>query len=171
MKRLMAGIIMFLIFSGVALADEFCDKPLGMTFFSTREYVEAAMSREYGPVVTKKDGFTTWFNKGKNIGCFFRQGKLVGVSTIMVGDEVPENIKKIGDTFILMCKTIEKDPDWVFEKKYTDENGGLKMMGVKYSCKKNPLEKMEITITKDPSNKQVSIDLFSYLSGFGVREH
>ena len=163
--------MMVLVFSGFVFADEFCEKPLGMTFFSTREYVEAVMSRDYGPVVTKTEGFTTWLHKGKNIGCFFRQDKLVGVSTIMVGDEIPENIKKIGDIFILMCKAVANDPNWVFEKKYTDEPGNLKMMGVKYSCKKNPIEKMEITITKDPQGKQVSLDLFSYLSGFGLREH
>jgi len=171
MKKLMAGIIMFLIFSGVALADEFCDKPLGMTFFSTREYVEAAMSRDYGPVSVKKEGFTTWFKNGKNHACFFRQGKLVGLSTVISGDEVPDNIKKIGDTFILMTKFLEKDPDWKFEKKFEDANGNLKMMGVKFSCKKNPIEMMEVTITRDPVNKLVALDLFSYLSGFGVREH
>jgi len=171
MKRLMAGIIMFLIFSGVALADEFCDKPLGMTFFSTREYVEAAMSRDYGPVSVKKEGFTTWFKNGKNHACFFRQGKLIGVSTVISGDEIPDNIRKIGDAFILMTKALEKDPDWKFEKKFEDANGNLKMMGVKFSCKKNPIEMMEITLTRDPVNKLVALDLFSYLSGFGVREH
>ena len=170
-KRLIAVIVMVLVFSVVALADEFCDKPLGMTFFSTREYVEAVMSRDYGQMSLKKDGFTTWMKDGKNYGCFFRQNKLVGLSIVMTGDEVPENIKKIGDAFIRMTQALEKDSDWNFEKKFEDANGSLKMMGVKYSCKKNPIEKMEITITKDPPNKLVAIDLFSYLSGFGVREH
>lgn len=171
MKKFIVLIISFLVFSGVAMAEEFCDKPLGLTFFSTRDYVEAVMSREFGPTLLKKEGFTTWHKDGKNMGCFFRQGKLIGVSTIASGDETQENIRKIGDTFMILNKTMEKDPSWIFEKKFEDSSGPLKMMGVKYGCNKNPLEKLEITLTKDLEKKLVSIDVFSYLSGFGVREH
>jgi hypothetical protein len=171
MKKFITAVVMVLIFCSLAIADEFCDKPLGMTFFSSREYVEAAMSRSYGPVSSKKEGFTTWFKDGKNMGCFFRQGKLVGVSTVVTGDETPDNIKKIGDTFMLLNKAMEIDPSWKFEKKFESSSGSLKIMGVKYSCNKNPLEKIEISVTRDLETKMVAIDIFSYLSGFGVREH
>ena len=171
MKKFFAGIMLVLIFCGVTFADEFCDKPFGLTFFSSREYVEAYMSKDFGPISSKKDGITSWFKDDKTMGCFFRQNKLIGVSTIVVSRETPETIKIVGDTFIKMSIVVDKDPDWIFERKFEDSNGSLKMMGVKYGCKKNPMEKMEIQITRDPANKLVSLDIFSYLSGFGVREH
>lgn len=172
MKKILATVLILLFcFTGISFAQQFCENPFGMKFFTERNLAEAIASKQFGSAFKRDENSTFWSkDKGLFNTLFFKDNKLVAASTMIIIPLNVENVKIIMELFQDSVKTINKGNQFIQEKQINDSFQTVVLRGIKFNCKHNEIEHAVLYVAKDETADLLSMNLYIYLSGFGFKE-
>jgi len=172
MKKILGLVLILLFFStSISLAQQFCEEPFGAKFFTERNLAEAIVSKDLGPAFKKDQQITAWRKQTIFSTLFFKSNKLVAASTMIIVPLNSENIGMMMELFQDSAQVLSKGNIFKQEKEVNDKFETMTIKGIKYNCGQNSIEHAVLYLSKDVTNGLLTMNLYIYLSGFGLKEY